>query len=106
MFKIFGIEDYKEVMDRNWFALRNFHCCWFEDSHILNDYLGHWRESLQDHYQQVEEALPWYAKLGKAPGIHGILNMKPVQKMIRSYIKQWTEGKDGTMYWIKHNNQG
>lgn len=64
MMKIFGLGDYRRIMPRNWFALRNFHCCWYEDSYVLNEYLGHWRHSLEDHYKQVEDAVPWYLKSG------------------------------------------
>ncbi|MCK4388531.1 MAG: NAD-dependent epimerase/dehydratase family protein [Dehalococcoidia bacterium] len=64
MMKIFGLGDYRKIMPLNWFALRNFHCCWYEDSWVLNEYLGHWRHSLEDHYKQAETAAPWYLKLG------------------------------------------
>ncbi len=64
MMKIFGLGDYRKIMPLNWFALRNFHCCWYEDSWVLNEYLGHWRHSLEDHYKQAETATPWYLKLG------------------------------------------
>jgi len=64
MMNIFGLGDYRKIMPLNWFALRNFHCCWYKDSWLLNEYLGHWRHSLEDHYKQVEAATPWYLKLG------------------------------------------
>jgi len=66
MMNIFGLGDYRKIMPLNWFALRNFHCCWYKDSWVLNEYLGHWRHSLDDHYRQVETATPWYLKLGGA----------------------------------------
>ncbi len=96
MMKLLGIGDYRKIMDRNWFALRNFHCCWWEDSYVLNDYLGHWRSSLQDHYQQVVDSAPWYTKLGRiAP--------KFVVKLI---MQRMVMGKDGTINWIKTHNEG
>jgi nucleoside-diphosphate-sugar epimerase len=64
MIKIFGLGDYRKIMPLNWFALRNFHCCWYEDSWVLNEYLGHWRHSLEDHYKQAETTAPRYLKLG------------------------------------------
>ncbi len=63
--KLAGLRDYRKLMERNWFALRNFHCGYFEDGHVLNEYLGHWRDTLDDHYRQVLDALPWYAKLAR-----------------------------------------
>jgi len=96
MMNLLGVGDYRKIMERNWFALRNFHCCWWEDSYILNDYLGHWRSTLEDHYQQAAAAAPWYVKLGKiAP--------KFIVKMV---MKRMVMGKDGTINWIKSNNKG
>ena len=90
MMKIFGVSDFRKVMSPNWFALRNFHCCWYEDSCVLNDYLGHWRHSLEDHYRQVEEATPWYVKLGArlAPSF-----------IIRMFIKRMAD----PLKWVKNN---
>ena len=64
MMGLFGLGDVTKIMDLNWFALRNFHCCWYEDSWVLNKYLGHWRHTLEDHYRQVEAVIPWYFKAG------------------------------------------
>ncbi len=59
-----GLGDYRKSMARNWFALRNFHCGWYADGDVLNDYLGHWRASLDDYHQQVNDAFPGYLQLG------------------------------------------
>jgi len=64
MMSVYGLGDYRKIMPLNWFASRNFHCCWYEDSWVLNQYLGHWRHSLEEHYRQAEDAAPWYLKLG------------------------------------------
>ena len=64
MMKVFGFGDYTKIMDLNWFGRQNFHCGWYADSWILNEYTGHWRDTLQDYYRSVEEASPWYLKLG------------------------------------------
>jgi nucleoside-diphosphate-sugar epimerase len=61
---IFGLGDYRNIFPRNWFAIRNFHCGWYEDSWILNEYLGHWRQSFEDQIKQVLDAAPWYLKQG------------------------------------------
>jgi len=97
MMKNLGLGDYRKIMDREWFCTRNFHCAWFADSHILNDYLGHWRHSLDDHYKQVKKAAPWYVKIAK---------IVPSSIIKRFFTKRMTRGKDGTMYWIMTNNQG
>ncbi|MFW9961277.1 MAG: NAD-dependent epimerase/dehydratase family protein [Candidatus Thorarchaeota archaeon] len=97
MMKNLGLGDYRKIMNREWFCTRNFHCAWFSDSHILNDYLGHWRHTLEDHYQQVKNTAPWYVKLAR------IVPSKIIKSM---FTKKMTTGKDGTMHWIMGNNQG
>ncbi len=71
IFKIFGFGDYKKVMNLNWFGRQNFHCGWYGDSWVLNEYTGHFRDTLQDYYDSVDKASPWYLKLGgrMAPNI-------------------------------------
>jgi nucleoside-diphosphate-sugar epimerase len=63
-FKLFGLGDYRKILPRNWFGIRNFHCGWYEDSWILNEYLGHWRHSYDDQVKQVENTIPSVFKLG------------------------------------------
>jgi nucleoside-diphosphate-sugar epimerase len=91
MMKIFGLGDYRKIMPLNWFALRNFHCCWYEDSWVLNKYLGHWRHSLEDHYKEVEAAIPWYLKLGArlAPNF-----------IVKAYMKRIAD----PLRWIENND--
>jgi nucleoside-diphosphate-sugar epimerase len=91
MMKIFGLGDYRKIMPLNWFTLRNFHCCWYEDSGVLNEYLGHWRHSLEDHYQQAEKASPWYFKFGGriAPSF-----------IVKASIKRMAD----PLKWIERNN--
>ncbi len=57
-----GMGDFRKIMDPDWFCLRNFHCSLYEDSDVLDSYLGHQRQSLQDHYQQVLDAAPGYVR--------------------------------------------
>ncbi|MHA1929795.1 MAG: NAD-dependent epimerase/dehydratase family protein [Candidatus Thorarchaeota archaeon] len=97
MMKNLGLGDYRKIMDRNWFCTRNFHCAWFTDSDILNGYLGHWRQCLEDHYQQVNEAAPKYIRLAK---------FAPSSLIKSQFTRKMTTGKDGTMNWIETNNQG
>lgn len=97
MMKVFGLGDYKKLMKRDWFCTRNFHCAWFTDSSVLNDYLGHQRQSLEDHYEQVQDAAPWYTKLAK---------IAPSSIVKRFFMKRLASGKDGPLGWILRNNNG
>jgi nucleoside-diphosphate-sugar epimerase len=95
--KNIGLGDFRKLMDRNWFCTRNFHCAWYSDSDRLNRYLGHWRQSLDDHLQQVQEAAPAYIKLAK---------FAPASIVRGQFTEKMTKSKDGTMNWIETNNQG
>ena len=95
-FRLFGMEDYQKVMPRNWFGIRNFHCSWYEDSWILNEYLGHWRQSYDDQVKQVENIIPpALRKAGKlAPDFIANPIAKAVMKKMADPLK-----------WIKNNEE-
>jgi len=96
MMRLLGIGDFRKVIDRNWFCLRNFHDAWFADAHILNECLGHWRETLQDHLNQVKGAAPWYVNSAK---------FTP-KWMIKNFVmKRMANRKDGPLYWVKHPDE-
>ncbi len=103
MYKILGMGNFTQIMNRNWFALRNFHCQFFEDSWILNEYIHNWRDTLEDYYQQVLENLSLKLRLarvlGKIPGIRGLLKWTARKRM-----KNMVLGKDGTLYWYRSHN--
>lgn len=103
VFELLGLGDYRKIMDRNWFAIRNFHCQWFEDSHILDDYLHFRQDTLASHLQQIKEHAAWYVKLAGAPLVRNLIP----KSLIRQFVmKPLTEGKDGTMYWVDNDIEG
>ncbi len=90
-FRLAGLGDYRKIFERNWFALKNFHCGYFEDSGELDHYLGHFRDDLSDTYAMIEEALrpwmKWGARLAPAP----LLNL---------LARRWAE----PLQWIAEND--
>jgi hypothetical protein len=95
-FNLFGL-DGKKIMPRNWFTLRNFHCCWYADSDVLNSYTGHWRHSYDDYMKQVEDSagslLRTAGKIGgKIPLVHTLVR----ELVIRRYADplHWIGEKD------------
>lgn len=96
--------DYRNVMERKWFALRNFHMQYFEDSHVLNDYIHNWREDMDTYTKRVWDNMPWYmkmvAKLCKA--------IPPFKRMVENAtykrLKGLAERPDGTLGWINNKN--
>lgn len=103
MMRMLGMGDYRKIMERKWFALRNFHCQYFEDSWILNEYINNWGESLEDHYAQVMSSRPLMlrvaAVLNKIPGIRSLIRQSTYKRM-----KAMVSGKDGTLYWYENRN--
>ena len=96
MMNLLGMGDYRKIMDRNWFCLRNFHGGWFEDGYILNDFLHHWRSNLDDHYEQVKESKYWYSYLAKV-----------IPKfLVKKFMKKMVTEKNGPLYWLESNNEG
>lgn len=90
MLKMQGLEGIEGLAHPNWFALRNFHCCWYDDSHVLNSYLGHWRHTLEDHYQDVLGAMSESFK-------------KKIQELPRSAIRDFLKSMAETLKWIENN---
>jgi nucleoside-diphosphate-sugar epimerase len=95
--------DYRRVMKRNWFALKNFHMQFFEDAHILNRYLGHWDggQSMEDYFTDVWNTFPWYLKMvswmnKKIPPFRWIVEGATKMQLRRLTRHQ----KDGTMHWF------
>lgn len=89
MFSLFGLNSYK-CMQRNWFALRNFHCGWYthEDSLRLEQYAHHQRSSYDDYFNIVAKKTPRIFKLAK------IVPTPLVRFFLRFYAK--------TIQWAKH----
>ncbi|MBN2699255.1 MAG: NAD(P)-dependent oxidoreductase [Bacteroidales bacterium] len=100
--------DYRKAMDRNWFALKNFHMQFFEDAHILNDYLNHWEggQTLEDYFIEVWNSLSLPMKFLAGINRH----VPPVRRMVEKFtwlkLKKTTQKKDGTLRWIRLNDEG
>jgi nucleoside-diphosphate-sugar epimerase len=88
VFSILGLGQPQQLFERNWFALQNFHCGYYQDSPVLNGYLGHFRDSLDDHLEQLAAAFPKWMRVG------GTLCPKP---LIKAYMKRMAE----PLQWIK-----
>ena len=104
--KLGGISRVEAVMERNWFATRNFHMQYYEDSHLTNEYLCYWRDSLEDWLQTLAKDMPYSIKL-----VRFIANQLP---FFRSMIEKITklrmgnmvnDHKNGTGYWMKTGNE-
>lgn len=101
IFKLLGLGDFRQLMERKWFCLHNFHCHFYEDSYVLNSYLHHWRDTLQDHYQQILEESPFILKLYRKSFFHRIVHPWFIKNFI---MKPKAYARDGPMGWIKNRD--
>ncbi len=99
MMKMFGLGDVTKIMPLNWFALRNFHCGWYQDSDDLNHYLGHWRHSLEDHYKEVEASIPWYLRILKP--CTTITPSSVTSIFVRAFMSRMAD----PLHWIQNNDE-
>jgi len=98
----------QKVMERKWFALKNFHMQFFEDAGSLNEYLHHWDggQNLESYYRDVWIKLPWYLKATAWCA----KNIPPcrwcVEAMTRIQLKKLAYHDEGTMGWIRNKETG
>ena len=107
IYRMLGI-DYRKVMERHWFALKNFHMMFFEDSRVLNNYLGHWEggQSMEDFYQEVWRKLPWYLKTTAWCNKYIPPYKWFVQLITHGQLKRLAHKPEGTMHWSGEGNTG
>lgn len=104
-FKQNGMSGLQAVTERKWFALRNFHMQYYEDSHLLNDYLHFWRDSFEDYWKVVVDAMPLAMKVlvlscRKIPSLR-----QQVEKATYQQLKKMAENhRNGTVHWYKNRN--
>ncbi len=94
-FKIIGGSTEK-FMKPQWNSIRNFHCMWFEDSHVLNDYFDFQQEDVKDYWQEILSTHKYY-KLGK------VVPAKLVSKLA---IERLLSDDNAPRKWVKDNLQG
>ena len=104
IFGALGLGEPHELAQRNWFALRNFHCQWFEDSGTLNDYLHFQTMGVNEYVASVLEGSPWYVRLPSKPVIRDVMRLPLVKALIRRFLMQRlaSSSRDATMFWVQH----
>jgi nucleoside-diphosphate-sugar epimerase len=102
VFRIVGL-DYRKILERRWFALRNFHCQYFEDSGILNEYIHNWGDTIDDYFGQVNKNLPLSVRLSrmlvKVPGLSWLIHHTARRRM-----RSLALAKDGPLHWYQSGN--
>jgi nucleoside-diphosphate-sugar epimerase len=100
-----GMSGIEAVSERRWYALRNFHMQYYEDSTILNDYLHYWRDSLEDFYQEIAKTTPVSLKAVAFLAKRIPAFRKMVEQAAYKQFKNLVENhRNGTAYWYNHRN--
>ncbi len=107
IYRMLGIR-YQKVMERNWFALKNFHMQFYEDSGKLNAHLHHWEggQSMEDFFAEVWKKMPWYLKATAWQAKYIPPYRWLVEAATRGQLKKLAYMPDGTMGWIEKKDTG
>lgn len=86
-FKLMG-RGVRDIFEPHWNVKRNFHCMWFYDSKVLDDYLHFQNEGFEDFFTKLEKKY-WYFKLGK-----------PFPRLIKQFtIKPLLKNTNAPVFW-------
>lgn len=86
----------EKVFDTKWFALKNFHGEWFEDSDVLETLL-HFREDItaEDYFSRLASEMPWW------------MNLTPLApaRLIKLAMRQVAKTKElGPLDWLRRTD--
>lgn len=94
IFGTLGLGRVSQLTERRWFALRNFHCQWYLDSDVLENYLHFRRDGLDEYAAQVAASAPWYLRIG--------LGRVVLRTFIKGVVmKRLVRGPEGPLHWIE-----
>jgi nucleoside-diphosphate-sugar epimerase len=101
-FQLLGLSGIEACAERHWFALRNFHMQYYEDSDMLNEYLHHWRDDLDTYGEALFANMP-VGMMALAFLCRRVpLIRKQVEKTTYQTMKKWAENhRNGTVYWYR-----
>ena len=92
----------EKVMERSWFALKNFHMLFYEDAAKLNEYLHHWErgDTLEDFYRDLKRELPLYLKMTAwlckyLPPYRWL-----IERITKGQLKKLASQPEGTLRWV------
>ncbi len=103
--KLVGMSGVEACSERRWYALRNFHMQYFEDSGVLNDYLHHWRDSMHAYLGLLDSNLPLRLRFIRALCSRSPTLRRCIEKVVhRKNQRVVTEHRNGTVYWYEHRN--
>lgn len=104
VYELLGV-DYRNVMERKWFALRNFHMQFFDDSGLLNEYIHNWGDSIDDYRTMMKSGLPRSLKIVAALNKISPTFRKAAEKATYKRLEKLAQRPDGTLGWYNAHNE-
>lgn len=92
LFARIGVSNIQKLFRPKDFALKNFHCVWYSDSNILNNWL-HFRGGTYSGFLKNLDIPSYFHLLRLLPG-------RLIRKLV---IEPLSRGADGTRSWIENN---
>ncbi len=102
-FQLNGLCGIESCAERQWFALRNFHMQYYEDSHVLNEYLHYWRDTLDSYWKELGDSMPEDMRTMASACTTSPETQRSVEQMTYNLLKSMSENhRNGTVYWYKN----
>jgi hypothetical protein len=101
--QLMGLSGIRSFTERRWFALLNLHMPYYEDSHVLNEYLHHWRDSQDDCWRSTFDCLPAGMKAMTFAGRHLPITRRQAEQATCARMTQMAGYRcNRTAYWYKN----
>jgi len=101
-----GISDLRAVADRRWFALRNFHMQYYEDSAELDAYLHFWRDDIESWEKALFANTPAAMRAVAALARRFAPIRRLVEAATRARLSVLAERhRNGTAFWAANANE-
>ncbi len=105
IYQLNGLSGVEACTERRWYALRNFHMQYYEDSDVLDQYLHHWRDSLDDYWQLLRRDMPLTMRALAFLCRHIPAMRRRIEKATYRMMQRMVENhRNGTVYWYKQRN--
>jgi hypothetical protein len=97
---------FEACAERNWFALRNFHMQYYEDSHITNRYLDYQHDTLESFAATLRTSMPVHMRAlasvaRRVPAVRGL-----VERTARAQLEPLARGhRNSPLHWYLKGNE-
>lgn len=91
---------------RNWYALRNFHMQYYEDSTIANSYLNYQRDTMESYRRVIRRTMPLHMRLLGDVAARIPVVRRLVERQVYKLLEDLASGhRNSPLYWYLHRNE-